>query len=58
MSAWSSADVIANGIRLHYARTGGSKPPIVMAHGFAANGLSWTRTMLPHRVRWRRSTTS
>jgi N-formylmaleamate deformylase len=43
MSEWSSADVVANGVRLHYYRTGGNKPPIVMAHGFSDNGLCWTR---------------
>lgn len=42
MHRWSSGDVQANGIRLHYHRTGGAKPPIVMAHGITDNGLCWT----------------
>ena len=42
MSEWSSGDVIANGIRLHYYRTGGDKLPVVLAHGFSDNGLCWT----------------
>ena len=42
MSAWQSGDIRANGIRLHYTRTGGAKPPIVLAHGFSDDGLCWT----------------
>jgi pimeloyl-ACP methyl ester carboxylesterase len=34
--------VEANGLRLHYARTGGDKPPVVLAHGYADDGLCWT----------------
>jgi len=41
--AWSSGDVLANGIRLHYYRTGGDKPPLVLAHGVTDYGLCWTR---------------
>lgn len=43
MSDWSSGDVIANGIKLHYHRTGGDKPPVVLLHGITDNGLCWTR---------------
>lgn len=42
MSAWQSGRVEANGIRLHYTRTGGDKPPVVLAHGFTDSGLCWT----------------
>ena len=42
MSAWQSGDVPTNGIRLHYTRTGGAKPPLVLAHGFSDDGLCWT----------------
>ncbi len=43
MSNWSSGDVISNGIRIHYHRTGvGDKPVLVMCHGFSDNGLCWT----------------
>jgi len=31
MSVWQSGDVESNGIRMHYTRTGGDKPPIVLA---------------------------
>jgi pimeloyl-ACP methyl ester carboxylesterase len=44
MSSWQSGDIEANGIRLHYTRTGAgpSKPPLVLAHGFSDDGLCWT----------------
>ena len=38
---WSSGDVTSNGLRLHYTRTGGEKPPLVLAHGFSDDGLCW-----------------
>ncbi len=44
MSDWFSGDVIANGIRIHYYRTGGNKPPVVLSHGATDNGLCWVRT--------------
>ncbi len=28
---------------IHYTRTGGDKPPLLLAHGFTDNGLYWTR---------------
>jgi pimeloyl-ACP methyl ester carboxylesterase len=40
---WTSGDVKANGITLHYYRTGnGSQPPMVLSHGYTDNGLCWT----------------
>lgn len=33
----------ANGIRIHYHRTGGDKSPVVLAHGGTDNGLCWIR---------------
>jgi pimeloyl-ACP methyl ester carboxylesterase len=42
MQGWSSDDVQSNGIRLHYYRTGGDKPPLVMAHGITDSGLCWS----------------
>ena len=32
----------ANGIRIHYLRTGGAKPPLVMLHGLIGSGACWT----------------
>jgi N-formylmaleamate deformylase len=43
MPDWFSDDVSANGLRIHYYRTGGDKPPLVLAHGATDNGLCWTR---------------
>jgi pimeloyl-ACP methyl ester carboxylesterase len=42
MTMWQSGDVQVNGLRLHYTRTGGAKPPVVLAHGFSDDGLCWT----------------
>ena len=42
MATWQSGDVTVNGLRLHYTRTGGAKPPVVLAHGFSDDGLCWT----------------
>ena len=37
--AWPEGTVEANGQQLHYYRTGGDKPQLVLAHGFTDNGL-------------------
>lgn len=42
MTMWYSNKIATNGIHLHYTRTGGDKPPIVLAHGFSDDGLCWT----------------
>ncbi|MGH2616384.1 MAG: alpha/beta fold hydrolase [Thermomicrobiales bacterium] len=42
MTAWQSGELEANGIRLHYTRTGGDKPPLVLAHGVTDDGLCWS----------------
>lgn len=40
---WTQNDLMINGARLHYYRTGhGDKRPIVLVHGFSDNGLCWT----------------
>lgn len=41
MTTWSSGDIVANGITLHYQRTNGAKPQLVLAHGLTDNGLCW-----------------
>ena len=40
---WSEGDVVANGIRQHYYRTGGDKPALLLLHGFNEYGLTWLR---------------
>ena len=42
MAPWQSGDIVVNGLTLHYTRTGGAKPPLVLAHGFSDDGLCWT----------------
>jgi len=43
MTDWTSGDVVANGVRLHYYRTGGAMPPVVMLHGITDSGRTWSR---------------
>lgn len=44
MPNWFSGSVEVNSINLHYYRTGGDKPPLVLVHGLTDNGLCWIRT--------------
>jgi N-formylmaleamate deformylase len=39
---YREGDVVANGIRLHYYRTGGAKPAVVLSHGYTDSGLCWS----------------
>jgi pimeloyl-ACP methyl ester carboxylesterase len=45
MSAWSDGIVSANGLSIHYYRTGGDKPVVVFNHGAGDDGLCWTRVV-------------
>ncbi|MCF7848248.1 MAG: alpha/beta hydrolase [Kiritimatiellales bacterium] len=38
---WTDGFVMANGIRIHYWRTGGDKPVLILLHGFSDDGLCW-----------------
>lgn len=42
MNKWTSNSCEANGINIHYLRTGGNKPPVVLLHGLMTNGACWT----------------
>lgn len=42
MTQWTSSSCQANGINIHYLRTGGDKPPVVLLHGLLMNGSCWT----------------
>jgi pimeloyl-ACP methyl ester carboxylesterase len=43
LAHWTQNDLLVNGVRIHYYRTGhGDKPPLVFVHGFSDNGLCWT----------------
>ena len=42
MTNWQSNKIEVNDLTLHYTRTGGDKPQVVLAHGFSDDGLCWT----------------
>lgn len=42
MTSWYADKIATNGISLFYTRSGGDKPPVVLAHGFSDDGLCWT----------------
>lgn len=45
LAHWTQNDVLINGVRLHYYRSGeGDKRSLVLVHGFSDNGLCWTPT--------------
>jgi pimeloyl-ACP methyl ester carboxylesterase len=41
---WQVGDLLANGIRQHYYRTGGVRPPVVLLHGIMDGALAWLPT--------------
>jgi pimeloyl-ACP methyl ester carboxylesterase len=48
---WTDGVCRANGINIHYLRTGGNKPTIIALHGLAGNGVCWSpvaRALEPH----------
>ena len=42
MTTWKSGVCETNGISLHYLRTGGARPPVVLLHGLIGSGACWT----------------
>jgi N-formylmaleamate deformylase len=42
LTGWSTGTCETNGINIHYTRTGGSRPPLILLHGLTANGACWT----------------
>lgn len=42
MAGWTTGTCKTNGIDVHYLRTGGNKPPVVLLHGLILNGACWT----------------
>lgn len=42
---WQSEFVTtADHVQIHYTRTGGNKPPVILLHGFQTAGITWMRT--------------
>ncbi len=44
MSNWTSSYIKLKGKMFFFTRTSEDKPPILLLHGYADNGLCWTRT--------------
>jgi len=43
MITWADGFISANGTQIHYYRTGGPKPAMLLLHGITDDGLCWTR---------------
>jgi len=41
MTNWTFHTIDTNGIQMHYRRSGGDKPPFILAHGFSDDGGCW-----------------
>ncbi|MDR3006801.1 MAG: alpha/beta hydrolase [Sphingobacterium sp.] len=41
MKNWNSSYCRTNNIDIHFTRTGGTKPPIILLHGLMTSGLCW-----------------
>lgn len=42
MTNWIHGNIQANGIDIHYLRTGRDKPPLIALHGLTGSGACWT----------------
>jgi pimeloyl-ACP methyl ester carboxylesterase len=42
MTTWISGVCQTDGASIHYLRTGGAKPPVVLLHGLMGSGACWT----------------
>ena len=42
MYQWTTGNIATYGTKLHYYRSGGSKPPLVLVHGITDDGLCWS----------------
>jgi len=42
MTGWFSETLSVNNLKIHYYRTGGEKPTVVMSHGATDDGLCWS----------------
>ncbi|MFA5308249.1 MAG: alpha/beta hydrolase [Dehalococcoidales bacterium] len=44
MLSYTEGYLTIEGVKIHYYRTGGARPPFLLLHGAADNGLCWTPT--------------
>jgi N-formylmaleamate deformylase len=42
MTTWSTGVCETNGVSIHYIRTGGTRPPVLLLHGLTGSGACWT----------------
>jgi N-formylmaleamate deformylase len=42
MLQYTEGTIILDEVKIHYYRTGGDKPPVILLHGMSDNGLCWT----------------
>jgi N-formylmaleamate deformylase len=42
MTHWMTGVCEASGANIHYLRTGGARPPLVLLHRLAGNGACWS----------------
>lgn len=42
MFQWTTGNIVSHGTNLHYYRSGGQKPPIILLHGITDDGLCWS----------------
>ena len=55
MTNWTEGDVAANGVNIHYYRTGSAgegKPAMLLLHGITDSGLCWQRVALDLQDRY------
>jgi N-formylmaleamate deformylase len=43
MTDYKQGDVTIDGVKIHYYRSGGKKPPFLLLHGVSDNGLCWSK---------------
>jgi len=42
MLKYTENNLVIDNVKIHYYRTGGKKPPVILLHGATDNGLCWT----------------
>jgi N-formylmaleamate deformylase len=40
---WQQDSILVGDLSVHFTRTGGDRPPLVLAHGFSDSGMCWLR---------------